>query len=103
MRLTLSDTVDPRMVDADHGWWFPEREEAEPTGTQDFHFTIAELIPTLKTMVQRLADGTGQTLPAEFEEGMQIGTDKPGTAREHLWGFLADFIEQKIAGSGLLW
>ena len=30
MRLALSDMVDSRMVDADHGWWFPEREEAEP-------------------------------------------------------------------------
>jgi len=30
MRLHLSNMVDPRMADADHGWWFPEREEAEP-------------------------------------------------------------------------
>jgi anaerobic selenocysteine-containing dehydrogenase len=29
MRLALSDAVDPRMVDADHGWWFPERGESE--------------------------------------------------------------------------
>jgi thiosulfate reductase/polysulfide reductase chain A len=30
MRLALSDEVDPRMADADHGWWFPERQAAEP-------------------------------------------------------------------------
>lgn len=30
MRLHLSDRVDPRMADADHGWWFPERRESEP-------------------------------------------------------------------------
>jgi len=30
MRLHVSDKVDPRMADADHGWWFPERKEAEP-------------------------------------------------------------------------
>jgi len=30
MRLALSDMVDRRMADADHGWWFPERQEAEP-------------------------------------------------------------------------
>lgn len=30
MKLHLSDTVDRRMADADHGWWFPERKEAEP-------------------------------------------------------------------------
>jgi len=30
MKLHLSDTVDQRMADADHGWWFPERKEAEP-------------------------------------------------------------------------
>ncbi len=30
MRLAVSDMIDPGMADADHGWWFPEREEAEP-------------------------------------------------------------------------
>jgi anaerobic selenocysteine-containing dehydrogenase len=30
MRLSLSDRVHVRMADADHGWWFPEREQAEP-------------------------------------------------------------------------
>jgi thiosulfate reductase/polysulfide reductase chain A len=30
MRLQISDMVDPRMADADHGWWFPERDEAVP-------------------------------------------------------------------------
>jgi thiosulfate reductase/polysulfide reductase chain A len=30
MRLRLSDTVERRMADADHGWWFPERREEEP-------------------------------------------------------------------------
>ena len=31
MRLNISDTIDPRMADADHGWWFPETSEAEPS------------------------------------------------------------------------
>ncbi len=30
MRLNLSDIIDPRMADLHHGWWFPERKEAEP-------------------------------------------------------------------------
>jgi anaerobic selenocysteine-containing dehydrogenase len=30
MRLHITDIVDPRMADADHGWWFPERKESEP-------------------------------------------------------------------------
>jgi anaerobic selenocysteine-containing dehydrogenase len=30
MRLHLSPSVDPRMADVDHGWWFPERKEAKP-------------------------------------------------------------------------
>ena len=34
MKLHLSDTVDPRMADVQHGWWFPERETSisEPFG-----------------------------------------------------------------------
>jgi thiosulfate reductase / polysulfide reductase chain A len=31
MRLSLSDTVDQRMAEAEHGWWFPERGQAEPS------------------------------------------------------------------------
>jgi len=30
MKLHLSDRVDRRMADAEHGWWFPERQQAEP-------------------------------------------------------------------------
>jgi len=30
MRLHISDTVDPRMADAEHGWWFPERRAQDP-------------------------------------------------------------------------
>ncbi|MEJ2165850.1 MAG: molybdopterin-dependent oxidoreductase [Desulfobacterales bacterium] len=30
MRLHTSDTVDPRMADAEHGWWFPERRGEAP-------------------------------------------------------------------------
>lgn len=30
MRLHLSPSVDPRMADVDHGWWFPERKESKP-------------------------------------------------------------------------
>jgi thiosulfate reductase/polysulfide reductase chain A len=30
MRLRLSDAVDPRMADAQHGWWFPEKPGTEP-------------------------------------------------------------------------
>jgi len=30
MRLRLSDRVERRMADADHGWWFPERGGEEP-------------------------------------------------------------------------
>jgi len=30
MRLAVSDMIDPGMADADHGWWFPERDAADP-------------------------------------------------------------------------
>jgi len=30
VRARLTDILHPRMVDVQHGWWFPERKEAEP-------------------------------------------------------------------------
>ena len=30
VKACLTDILDPRMVDVQHGWWFPERQEAEP-------------------------------------------------------------------------
>lgn len=30
MRLKTSDTIDPRMADLHHGWWFPERKGMDP-------------------------------------------------------------------------
>ena len=45
MRLNLSDMVDPRMADAEHGWWFPEREEAEPSLFSVFESNANVLCP----------------------------------------------------------
>jgi anaerobic selenocysteine-containing dehydrogenase len=45
MRLNLSDMVDLRMADVDHGWWFPEREEAEPNLFSVFESNANVLCP----------------------------------------------------------
>ncbi|MFH1488567.1 MAG: molybdopterin-dependent oxidoreductase [Pseudomonadota bacterium] len=45
MRLKISDRVDPRMADADHGWWFPERKGAEPEPFGVFESNINVLCP----------------------------------------------------------
>lgn len=45
MRLHTSERVDVRMADADHGWWFPEREEADPTLFGVFESNINVLCP----------------------------------------------------------
>ncbi len=45
LRLHLSDKVDPRMADAEHGWWFPEREEAAPTLFSVFESNANVLCP----------------------------------------------------------
>ena len=29
-RAKVTPTIDPRVVNAGHGWWFPERKEADP-------------------------------------------------------------------------
>ncbi len=45
MRLRVSDTVDRRMADADHGWWFPERPEEEPELFGVFESNVNMLCP----------------------------------------------------------
>jgi hypothetical protein len=30
VKARLTDALHPRMADVQHGWWFPERKEAEP-------------------------------------------------------------------------
>jgi thiosulfate reductase/polysulfide reductase chain A len=45
MRLHLSNAVDRRMADADHGWWFPERREAEPELFGVFDSNVNVLCP----------------------------------------------------------
>jgi thiosulfate reductase/polysulfide reductase chain A len=45
MRLHISDMVDPRMVDADHGWWFPERHQEEPELFGVFESNVNVLCP----------------------------------------------------------
>ena len=45
MRLHVSDMLDPRMADADHGWWFPEREESEPELFGVFESNVNILCP----------------------------------------------------------
>ena len=45
MRLHISDTVDPRMADADHGWWFPERRGEAPELFGVFESNVNLLCP----------------------------------------------------------
>ncbi len=45
MRLQVSDAIDPRMADADHGWWFPERKQAEPELFGVFESNVNILCP----------------------------------------------------------
>ncbi|MFH1243163.1 MAG: molybdopterin-dependent oxidoreductase [Pseudomonadota bacterium] len=45
MRLQVSEAIDPRMADADHGWWFPEREQAEPELFGVFESNVNILCP----------------------------------------------------------
>jgi hypothetical protein len=42
MRLGISEILDPRMADAEHGWWFPERREtkAEPFGVFESNINV---------------------------------------------------------------
>jgi anaerobic selenocysteine-containing dehydrogenase len=44
-RLKLNPTLDARVVRAEHGWWFPEREAAEPTLFGVFDSNINNLTP----------------------------------------------------------
>jgi anaerobic selenocysteine-containing dehydrogenase len=41
----FNDTLDPRVIRAEHGWWFPEESAAEPTLFKVFDSNINNLIP----------------------------------------------------------
>jgi anaerobic selenocysteine-containing dehydrogenase len=36
----ISSRVDPRVILADHGWWFPEREKEEMYGWKDSNYNV---------------------------------------------------------------
>jgi anaerobic selenocysteine-containing dehydrogenase len=44
-RLALNPSLDERVVRAEHGWWFPEREAAEPSLYGTFDSNINNLTP----------------------------------------------------------
>lgn len=44
-RAHLSPALDNRVIRADHGWWFPEKEPAEPTLYGVFDSNINNLVP----------------------------------------------------------
>ncbi|MCX8022757.1 MAG: molybdopterin-dependent oxidoreductase, partial [Syntrophorhabdaceae bacterium] len=45
MRLNVSDAIHPDMADAEHGWWFPERNGAEPDLFGVFESNVNILCP----------------------------------------------------------
>jgi anaerobic selenocysteine-containing dehydrogenase len=45
-KLKVSDTIHPRMVDVQHGWWFPEKEGKEPVFFDAFKANANVLCPT---------------------------------------------------------
>jgi len=45
-RAKLTLTIDPRVVHAKHGWWYPEREGAEPSLFGVWDSNINQLLPS---------------------------------------------------------
>jgi len=45
-RAKLTKNIDPRVVHSQHGWWFPEREGAEPTLFGAWESNINLLLPS---------------------------------------------------------
>ena len=41
----FNDTLDPRVISTEHGWWFPEQEAAEPSLFGVFDCNPNNLIP----------------------------------------------------------
>jgi anaerobic selenocysteine-containing dehydrogenase len=44
-KVEITPTIDPRIVSADHGWWFPEKEAADPSLFGLWDVNINKLIP----------------------------------------------------------
>jgi anaerobic selenocysteine-containing dehydrogenase len=39
-RANVADLVDPRVIVADHAWWFPEKGEADLFGFEDSNYNV---------------------------------------------------------------
>ncbi|MEW6267552.1 MAG: molybdopterin-dependent oxidoreductase [Thermodesulfobacteriota bacterium] len=48
MRLRLSEAIGPRLADAQHGWWFPERSPSEPVLFGVFESNVNMICPDHK-------------------------------------------------------
>jgi len=46
-KVTLTPTIDPRVINADHAWWYPEAEGAEPNLFNLWDLAINQLVPYL--------------------------------------------------------
>jgi anaerobic selenocysteine-containing dehydrogenase len=46
-RARLTTTIDPRVVNADHGWWYPEKQADEPSLYGLWDSAINQLVPFL--------------------------------------------------------
>jgi len=46
-RVKVTPIIDPRVVNADHAWWFPEKPAAEPSLFGVWESNINQLVPLL--------------------------------------------------------
>ncbi len=66
---------------------FFQRDVGDVTAQEDYKFTKAELIPKLKTLIERMAQEIGVQLPPEFQDNMEVGTESADTFVKFLEGY----------------
>lgn len=86
-KATMNVTIDPGVVSAEHGWWFPEQEAAEPSLFGVFNSNINNLTP----MCQNGPTGYGAPMKCQICKVYKVTEENrlplPSTVVSEMGGF----------------
>jgi hypothetical protein len=94
-KATLFVGIKPGVVHAEHGWWFPEQEAAEPSLFGTFDSNINNMTKNFETGLSGMGTGIKSFLVRVYK--VEEGDELPGVTVTRKGGF-GDYIRGVYAG-----